>query len=249
ERRLRGLGQPPRTATEMAEWLRRLGDLTEAELEGPMAGFLEELAADGRAQRVELPCCREPRRWVLAEEAATYREAVGLEEAEPARAQAAGERVLGRFLETHALVGLRDILDRYPFEPGWTRRLLEQWAVRKRLVAVPAATELEPLQWSAPENLEQVQRGSLALLRREVLTCPAPQFVDFVLRWQHVHPSAQASSSDGLREVLTRLEGLPLPGELWQQTVLPARVPDYQPRWLDESIAGGEWAWVGRGDG
>src|SRR5207247_1184307 len=37
ERRLRGIGQPPRTATEMAEWLRRLGDLAPDDLEGPMA--------------------------------------------------------------------------------------------------------------------------------------------------------------------------------------------------------------------
>src|SRR5262249_21306173 len=46
ERRLRGLGQPPRSTTEMAEWLRRLGDLAAGDLEGPMAAFLEELEAD-----------------------------------------------------------------------------------------------------------------------------------------------------------------------------------------------------------
>src|SRR6185312_6222505 len=55
ERRLRGLGQPPRTATEMAEWLRRLGDLAPEELEGPMAAFLEQLQSEGRACRLELP--------------------------------------------------------------------------------------------------------------------------------------------------------------------------------------------------
>src|SRR5262249_15227893 len=55
ERRLRGLGQPPRSATEMAEWLRRLGDLTPEELEGPMAVFLEQLEREGRACRLELP--------------------------------------------------------------------------------------------------------------------------------------------------------------------------------------------------
>ena len=49
ERRLRGLGQPPRSATEAAEWLRRLGDLSPSELEGPMAAFLQELETDGRA--------------------------------------------------------------------------------------------------------------------------------------------------------------------------------------------------------
>ena len=34
ERRLRGMGMPPRTPAEMVEWLRRLGDLAPEELEG-----------------------------------------------------------------------------------------------------------------------------------------------------------------------------------------------------------------------
>ncbi len=106
ERRLRGLGQPPRSATEAAEWLRRLGDLSPADLEGPMAAFLQELEADGRARRIELPRCREPVRWVAAEEEALYRQAFGLDAAEPEQARAAGTVILGRFLTTHALVGL-----------------------------------------------------------------------------------------------------------------------------------------------
>jgi ATP-dependent Lhr-like helicase len=105
-----------------------------------------------------------------------------------------------------------------------------------------------PLQWSAPENLQQVQRGSLALLRREVTTCSPPQFADFLLRWQGVHPAARQGGPEGLAEALARLEGLPLPAELWEQTVLPARVPAYQPRWLDEWAAGGAGAWACQGD-
>src|SRR5262249_2744136 len=164
ERRLRGLGQPPRTATEMAEWLRRLGDLTPSELEGPMAAFLAELEADGRAAPLELPRVREPRRWVLTEEAPRYQQAFGLEEAPPEEQTAAAEAVLTRFLHTHALVGLRDVLARYPFEEAWARRKLEEWSASGRLVALPPREETEPLRWSAPENLEQVQRGTLALL-------------------------------------------------------------------------------------
>ena len=91
-----------------------------------------------------------------------------------------------------------------------------------------------------PANLEQVQRGSLGILRREVVTCSPPQFADFLLRWQGVHPDTRRGGSEGLAEVLARLQGLPLDAEVWEQTVLPARVPDYQPRWLDEWIAGGE---------
>jgi ATP-dependent Lhr-like helicase len=249
ERRLRGLGQPPRTATEMAEWLRRLGDLAPEDLEGPMAGFLQELEADGRARRVELPGCAPPTRWVLAEEADLYAAAFGLRAAEPAEARRAAETILARFLQTHALVGLADVRRRYPFEREWAERQLREWAHSGRVVTVAPAAEGETVRWSAPANLEQVERGALGLLRREVVTCPAPQFADFLLRWQGLHPAAQRGSAGGLGEVLGRLEGLPLPAELWERWMLPARVPGYQPRWLDEAIAGGTWAWVGASDG
>src|SRR5206468_1288940 len=69
-------------------------------------------------------------------------------------------------------------------------------------------------------------------------------FVDFLLRWQGLHPATRHGSSEGVAEALARLEGLPLSAELWERIVLPARVPGYQPRWLDEWIAGGEWVWV-----
>jgi ATP-dependent Lhr-like helicase len=247
ERRLRGLGRPPRTTAEMGEWLRRLGDLLPADLEGPMASFLEELEIDGRARRLELPGGGLPR-WVLAEEEEPYRVAFGLVPAEPEEQRRAAAGILERFLATHALVGLEDILARYPFEPAWARAQIEEWARGGRVVAIQAA-EAEPLQWSAPENLEQIQRGTLAILRREVSTCPAPQLADFVLRWQGLHPEAHQGGAEGVAEALHRLEGLLLPAELWEQTVLPGRVPAYQPRWLDECLASGAWTWVCRGGG
>ena len=295
ERRLRGVGQPPRTVAEMAEWLRRLGDLTPAELEGPMAGFLEVLQAEGRACVIELPRCREPRRWVLVEEEDVYCRAFGLTASggrEPAGDLASGgcqppvpasggcqppesagaqganaprspqqgadaprspeqdaaEAILARFLQTHALVSLDDILARYPFEASWAERQLCAWAERGRAVPVTAAGEGDTMQWSAPANLEQVQRGSLGLLRREVTTCSPPQLADFVLRWQGAHPEMQKGTAAGLAETLHRLQGMPLAADLWEQTVLPARVLAYQPRWLDEWVAGGAGVWVVQGD-
>src|SRR5205823_6631183 len=84
----------------------------------------------------------------------------------------------------------------------------------------------EPLEWSAPENLEQVQRGSLGLLRREVVICAPPPFADFLLRWQGAHPATRKGGADGLAEALGKLEGLPLPAGLWEQTVLAALAAD-----------------------
>ncbi|HMF13097.1 MAG TPA: hypothetical protein VKE94_12355, partial [Gemmataceae bacterium] len=245
ERRLRGVGRPPRSATEMAEWLRRLGDLALTELEGPMASFLEELVADGRAVTLELSDCPEPHRWVLAEEAATYRRAFLGETSEPSATREAGLTILSRFLETHALVGLRDVLARYPFERSWAERVLREWAESGRIVQLPAMADEASVQWSSPANLEQIQRGTLATLRQEIVACPPHQFADFVLRWQGVHPATRA---DDIRTALARLEGLPLPAELWEQTVLPARVAGYQRRMLDVCLADGAWKWACRGD-
>jgi ATP-dependent Lhr-like helicase len=250
ERRLRGLGQPPRSAAEMAEWLRRLGDLAAADLEGPMAGFLEELEHDGRACRVSLPgesAASGRTRWVSAEEADQYRRAFGLMPADAMEAQKAGAAILVRFLATHALVGLADVLARYPFDAEWALRQLDEWAGAGRAVVVVQGGA--PMQWSAPDNLEQVQRGSLALIRREVLTCRPAQFADFQLRWQFLHPETRVGEADSLADALERLAGLPLPAGLWETAILPVRVPGYQQRWLDEYVAGGLGMWVCCGEG
>jgi ATP-dependent Lhr-like helicase len=123
---------------------------------------------------------------------------------------------------------------------------LEEWTRAGRVVAV-TAPESESVVWSDPANLEQVQRGSLGILRREVVTCSPPQFAEFLLRWQGVHPEARRGGSEGLAEALARLQGLPLDAGVWEQTVLRARVPEYQPRWLDEWTAGGAGLWVCQG--
>ena len=247
ERRLRGVGRPPRSVAEMAEWLRRLGDVTASELEGPMAAFLDELTADGRAVALDLPGCREPRRWVLAEEADLYQRAFLDSELELAAAREAGSRILNRFLETHALVGLGDVLDRYPFERKWAERVLKEWAETGRIVHVGMHSEVEGAtpQWSVPANLEQVRRGTLAILRNEIVACPPAQFVDYVLRWQGVHPSSPPAELDS---ALLRLEGLPLPADLWESTVLPARVPAYSRSNLDQRLSSGAWTWIGQGE-
>jgi ATP-dependent Lhr-like helicase len=50
-----------------------------------------------------------------------------------------------------------------------------------------------------------------------------------------------------LAEVVDQLAGVPIPASVLERDVMPARVPGYQPRLLDELGALGEVAWVGRG--
>ncbi|MFQ3593194.1 MAG: helicase-related protein, partial [Gemmataceae bacterium] len=239
DRRLRGVGRPPRSPAEMAEWLRRLGDLSLAELEGPMEVFLAELESQGQAKRLVLPGLSEAaERWISTEDEATYHAAFFSDPSDPQAART----ILQRFLETHALVGLEDVLHRYPFQRVWAQRQLEDWLRSGRAIRV------EGERFATPANLQQVQRSSLGLLRREVVACQPAAFADFVARWQGLHPTSRRGGPEGLAEVLRRLQGIALPLELWEQTILPARVPGYQPSWLDEWVAGGSGVWFARGE-
>ncbi len=249
EHRLRGLGRPPRSPTELAEWLRRLGDLSPSDLQGPMAAFLEKLEGDGRAKRLALPGCREPERWVLTEQEHLYRAAFERKNNEEADAEAAARTIFHRFLNNHALVGLADVLDRYPFDADWAKQQLEHWTQTGQAVPIPPETASKSWQWASPANMHQVQLSTLAILRHEVNPCPPHQFADFLFRWQRVQPASRQKGAEAFADTLDRLEGLSLPADLWEHTVFPSRVSDYQSRWLDESIASGEWVWIGEEDG
>ena len=58
---------------------------------------------------------------------------------------------------------------------------------------------------------------------------------------------AARAALERLAEVVDQLAGVPIPASVLERDVLPARVPGYQPRLLDELGALGEVAWVGHG--
>ena len=60
-------------------------------------------------------------------------------------------------------------------------------------------------------------------------------------------PLRPEAALERLAEVVDQLAGVPIPASVLERDVLPARIPGYQPRLLDELGALGEVAWVGRG--
>ena len=246
EHRLRGAGLPPRSADEMAETLRRLGDLAPGELAGPMLGFLEELRAQGRAVTIELAGTAEPLRWLGAEETALYAAAFGASAESPDDAVAT---IVHRFLLTHALIGLDDLIARYPIDPAEATDLLERWSESGRAIRLEGAAEADPPRWADRQNLNEVQRLAIALRRRESVAVRPEVFADFVARRQHVHPETRREGAAALIRVLEQLHGFAAPADLWESDLLPRRVRDYRPAWLDETLSGGGWLWRAQGDG
>lgn len=242
DRRLRDVGLAPRSKAETAEWLRKLGDVAEAEIDAGARAFLDELEKDGVVIRLK---SFTPPRWILTEEQELYANAFSSDVADAGAAREAASTILQRFLTTHALIGLDDVLARYPFERSWAQTQLEEWTRQGRLIRVETQVA-EPLQWSAPENFDQMQRSTLSILRREVMTCPPELFADFVLRWQYAHSAARVENADGLGQTLERLRGFSAPLDLWEHAILPARVKGYSGRLLNDWMSQGRWTWYCR---
>src|SRR4030095_8373041 len=57
----------------------------------------------------------------------------------------------------------------------------------------------------------------------------APDFMRFLLRWQHVAPGTQVQGHHGVRTVVEQLQGYEAAVAAWEPEVLARRVADYRP--------------------
>ncbi len=93
----------------------------------------------------------------------------------------------------------------------------------------PGGTEHE---FADPEVMRALRRRSLARLRREVEPVTTEALARFLPAWHGI--GSRATGTNRLLEVVTQLEGFPIPASILEQDVLAARVAGYSPRLLDE---------------
>ncbi len=238
------------TVDALHDVLRRVGDLTfdEAVMRGGRLEWLEQLRGERRV--IELRVGGELR-WLAAEDAGLYRDALGcvppsgLPESFVADVPDAMERLVRRYARTHGPFEGGALRSRYGLDLTPVLSSLEQAGELVRGELRPGGTSRE---WCDPEVLRRLRRASLAALRAEIEPADQRAFARFLASWQGVdrHPAAGAGV-DRLREVLVPLQGLALPVEVWERDVLPRRVGAYSPSWMDQLCSSGEIVWVGAG--
>jgi ATP-dependent Lhr-like helicase len=102
---------------------------------------------------------------------------------------------------------------------------------------------LAELEWCERRLLARIHRYTLDRLRQEIEPVTAADFMRFLLEWQRATPDARAEGPEGLSAVLELLDGYEAPAGTWEADVLPARLGDYDPLWLDGLCLSGEIAW------
>ncbi|MGD1022009.1 MAG: DEAD/DEAH box helicase [Candidatus Sulfotelmatobacter sp.] len=107
--------------------------------------------------------------------------------------------------------------------------------------AVP--TQEHEIEWCERRLLARIHRLTVATLRKQIEPVTAAQFMQWLLRWQHLAPGTQVSGERGTLEVLRQLQGFEIPANAWERQVLARRIVDYDPKWLDQLCLTGAVGW------
>ncbi|MBQ0896490.1 ATP-dependent helicase [Micromonospora sp. U56] len=252
ERQLRWLTEQrrPRDAEDVVELLRVVGDLAEAELaeRGAPLPWLTELEAARRVLRVRVAG---EERWVVVEDAARLRDAlgvalpVGVAEAYLAPVADPLGDLVARYARTHGPFAATTCAARFGLGVFVVEQALRRLAATGRVVSGEFAPDTVGTQWCDAEVLRLLRRRSLAALRREIEPVPPRALAAFLPRWQQVGSSARGV--EALAATIEQVQGAAVPASALERLVLPARVADYSPAQLDELCASGEVVWAGAG--
>ncbi|MEO6982461.1 MAG: DEAD/DEAH box helicase, partial [Edaphobacter sp.] len=106
------------------------------------------------------------------------------------------------------------------------------------------ATQIDhEIEWCERRILQRIHRRTLSTLRKQIEPVTPAVYMRWLLGWQHLAPQTQLTGEEGVLEALNRLEGFEAPAIEWERTLLPARVANYDPRWLDALCLSGAVGW------
>ena len=244
----------PRNADELHDALVELGFVTESEGSN-WQEFFAELNADRRAAVLT---AGEPRKrlWVAAERLPQLLSVYPKGELQPSiTAPESVSRVTWSFEEALVeivrgrLEGLGPVtveqliassgLNKLEIETALLRLEAEGFVIRGKFT--PGISETE---WSARRLLARIHSYTLNRLRQEIEPVASSDFMRFLLAWQKVAPDHQMEGPESLRAVIEQLEGVEAPAAAWEGELLPARMVEYDPAWLDALCLSGEVVWA-----
>jgi ATP-dependent Lhr-like helicase len=240
----------PRDAEDVAELLRLLGDLSPADLtlRGASVAWAQELVAARRAVLVRIAG---EDRFIGIDDAGRFRDAlgvalpVGIPDAHLAPVADPLGDLVARYARTHAPFAATTCAARFGLGVYVVEQALRRMAATGRVVSGEFSPGGAGSEWCDAEVLRMLRRRSLAALRREIEPVPPRVLATFLPRWQQVGSSARGV--EAVEAAIEQLQGLAIPASALERLVLPARVADYQPGYLDELCASGDVVWAGRG--
>jgi ATP-dependent Lhr-like helicase len=235
----------PRNADELHDALMSFGFLTQEEVL-PFASSLEVLFKDKRATKIASIVCAAER---LPELLAIFPDAKPdlevLEELkdkpwtrEDALREVVRDRLQGSGPTTSAALAAALGVSGSDMESTLLALESEGSIMRGRFT--PTATGDE---WCERRVLARIHRYTVNRLRAEIEPVELRDFLRFLFHWQRAAPDQRVEGPDAVAGVVSQLEGFEAPAAAWETEILPSRVNEYDPGWLDELSLAGRVAW------
>ncbi len=240
-----------RGAEGVADLLRLLGPLTTDEIVARSTEFdvTEALTALASSRRVVEVRMAGEERWTAIEDIGRLRDGLGVA-VPPGTPDAFTDPVadpladlVSRFARTHGPFTTDQAAARLGLGVAVVRHTLQRLSAQGRVLDGEFRPSGSGSEWCDAEVLRSLRRRSLARLRKEVEPVPPAALGRFVPAWQHV--GGRLRGVDGVLSVVDQLAGAPVPASALESLVLPARIRDYEPAYLDELTAAGEVVWAG----
>jgi len=104
-------------------------------------------------------------------------------------------------------------------------------------------------QWCERRLLQRIHRYSIDAHRESIKPVSLQVYMQTLFELHEikalsdtpVHPGAV--TADSLRRILQQLDGITAPATAWEGDILPARLPQYDPAWLDQLCISGQVCW------
>ncbi len=241
-------------ADELHDALVELGFITPAEGRDWEA-FLSELSADRRAA-VYRTSVGGPSLWVAAERLPQLNAIFASASTEPSIVApevlasatwsfeaALVEIVRGR-LEGLGPVTAQALADSLGLKPESIEAALVNLEVEGFVFRGRFTPGLHETEWCARRLLARIRSYTLNRLRQEIEPVSSADFVRFLLAWQKLAPDHQVEGPDAVAGLIDQLEGFEAPSSAWEGEILPARMADYDPAWLDSLCLSGQVVWA-----
>lgn len=100
------------------------------------------------------------------------------------------------------------------------------------------------VEWCERRLLARIHRYTIKSLRAEIEPVSTADFMRFLLDWQGVTREPRPEGTQALAGILEQLEGFEVAASAWESDVLPVRMPEYDPNWLDSLCLAGRALWM-----
>ena len=226
-----------------------VGDILDRTSQGQQAALQSMLSELSRVRRIiEIRVAGRPR-FIAAEDAARYRDALGtvLPMGLPAAllepCQSPLQDLISRYIRTHGPFEPAELAKHFGLGIDVLRKALNELSATGRVLEggfTPGSTRRE---WIDHDVLKQIKRRSLAGWRQQIEAVDQNKFASFIADWQFI--TRPRRGQDALYDTIEQLQGAPLPASVLETEILPARIAGYRMGQIDELFISGELLWRG----